>query len=212
MEIYRSGLPLHTPRLRNWAVAQNTNRPLPLSPPNIIPFYIPVQYGPGGRRPPDKRRSSSRTREAAGRRWLKEGCVPDALRPGWLPLNQTSIPISLMESFCVNRFIFPPKMIELIEFLLQVTWLITESFCFHRVGESVDCLLLTGMIQFNWLKKMTLKRNGNKLTQIQQRKFQRMSLTGRCESARPTFLKTQNKLNVLTFPKKNKIVGQTVQK
>ena len=48
---------------------------------------------------------------------------------------QTCIPINSIELIDLNRFFFSVKLIELIQFLFQVSGLVIESICFHKVGD-----------------------------------------------------------------------------
>ena len=54
--------------------------------------------------------------------------------------KQTCIPINSIELIDLNRFMFSAKLIDLIQFLFQVSWLVIESICFHNVGDWVDWL------------------------------------------------------------------------
>ena len=60
--------------------------------------------------------------------------------------EQTCIPINSTELVDLNRFLLSAKLIELIQFLFQVSWLVTESICFLKVGDWVDWLWGTGII------------------------------------------------------------------
>ena len=62
-------------------------------------------------------------------------------------LHQTCVPIKWTALIDLNQFIFFAKLIELIQFLSQVGWLVTESIRFHKVADLVDWLWGTGTIE-----------------------------------------------------------------
>ena len=61
--------------------------------------------------------------------------------------DQTRIAINSTELIDLNWFIFAAKLIELIRLLFHVSWLVTESIRFHKVGDLVDCIWRTCMIE-----------------------------------------------------------------